>query len=248
MDSSLRIAVVLCRVLEDEIGHLARDAPQVVHLEHLPQGLHDDPPRLRLEVQAAIDRVEANTQADVIVLGYGVCSRGTEGLRTSRCRLVMPRAHDCITLLLGSKERYAQYVSEHPGTYWYSPGWNRHHLPPGPERHARLLADYRARFGDDNARYLMETEQHWFHTYDRATWVDLGVTATEADVEYSCRCARWLGWQFDQQKGNPDLLRALVTGPWDVDRFLVPEPGQGARLTDDARIVEADAREATRTP
>jgi len=248
MDSSLRIAVVLCRVLEDEIGHLARDVPQVVHLEHLPQGLHDDPPRLRVEVQAAIDRVEANTRADVIVLGYGVCSRGTEGLRTSRCRLVMPRAHDCITLLLGSKERYAQYVSEHPGTYWYSPGWNRHHLPPGPERHARLLADYRARFGDDNARYLMETEQHWFHTYDRATWVDLGVTATEADVEYSCRCARWLGWQFDQQKGNPDLLRALVTGPWDVDRFLVLEPGQGARLTDDARIVEADAREATRTP
>ncbi len=204
MDSSLRIAVVLCRVLEDEIAHLARDAPQVVHLEHLPQGLHDDPPRLRVEVQAAIDRVEANTLADVIVLGYGVCSRGTEGLRTSRCRLVMPRAHDCITLLLGSKERYAKYASEHPGTYWYSPGWNRHHLPPGPERHARLLADYRARFGDDNAQYLMETEQHWFHTYDRATWVDLGLTATDADVAYTCRCANWLGWHFDQQKGNPD--------------------------------------------
>lgn len=248
MDSSLRIAVVLCRVLEDEIGHLARDVPQVVHLEHLPQGLHDDPPRLRSEVQAAIDRVEATTLADVIVLGYGVCSRGTEGLRTSRCRLVMPRAHDCITLLLGSKERYAQYVSEHPGTYWYSPGWNRHHLPPGPERHARLLADYRVRFGDDNAQYLMETEQHWFHTYDRATWVDLGVTATEADVEYSCRCARWLGWHFDQQQGNPDLLRTLVTGPWDVERFLVLEPGQVARLTDDARIVEADAPGPTRTP
>lgn len=248
MDPIVRVAVVLCRVLEDEIAHLAHDAPQVVHLEHLPQGLHDDPPRLRVEVQAAIDRVEANTPADVIVLGYGLCSRGTEGLRTSRCRLVMPRAHDCITLLLGSKQRYALYVSEHPGTYWYSPGWNRHHLPPGPERHARLLADYRARFGDDNAQYLMETEQHWFHTYDRATWVDLGLTATDRDVAYSCRCANWLGWHFDQQKGSPDLLRALVTGPWDAERFLVLEPGQVARMTDDARIVEAETPEATRTP
>lgn len=244
MNPIARIAVVLCRVLEDEIEHLARDAPQVVHLEHLPQGLHDDPARLRVEVQAAIDRVEATTSADVIVLGYGLCSRGTEGLRTTRCRLVMPRAHDCITLLLGSKERYAQYVSEHPGTYWYSPGWNRHHLPPGPERHARLLADYRARFGEDNAQYLMDTEQHWFHTYDRATWVDLGMAATQADVEYTCRCAGWLGWDFDRQAGNPDLLRTLVTGPWDDERFLVLEPGEAARMTGDTRVVETDGTRA----
>ena len=244
MTRATRIAVVLCRVLEDEIAHAASDVPEVVHLEHLPQGLHDDPPRLRVEVQAAIDRVEATTAADVIVLGYGLCSRGTEGLHTGRARLVLPRAHDCITLLLGSKERYAAYVAAHPGTYWYSPGWNRHHLPPGPERHARLLADYRARFGDDNAQYLMDTEQHWFRTYDRATWVDLGVGATASDITYTCRCADWLGWQFDQQVGDPDLLRALVAGPWDAERFLVLEPGQVARMTGDARVVEASGRVA----
>ena len=248
MAPTVRIAIVLCRVLEDEIEHFARQSPQVVHLEHLPQGLHQEPARLRGEAQAAIDRVEALTSADVIVLGYGLCSRGTEGLRTTRCRLVMPRAHDCITLLLGSKERYAQYVSEHPGTYWYSPGWIRHHLPPGQERHERLLADYRARFGDDNAQYLMETEQHWFRTYDRAAYVDLGVTPSDADVEYTCRCANWLGWEFDRPAGNPDLLRRLVSGPWDDERFLVLEPGQTARMTDDARIVEIDARESTGNP
>jgi len=36
---------------------------------------------------------------------------------------VVPRAHDCITLLLGSKERYAKLFGERPGTYWYSAGW-----------------------------------------------------------------------------------------------------------------------------
>ena len=244
MDPVGRVAVVLCRVLEDEIAHFARSTPQVVHLERLPQGLHQDPPRLRVEVQAAIDRVESTTTADVVVLGYGLCSRGTEGLRTTRCRLVLPRAHDCITLLLGSKERYADYVARHPGTYWYSPGWNRHHLPPGPERHARLLADYRERFGDDNAQYLMETEQHWFHTYDRATWVDVGVAPADAGVAYTCACAQWLGWQFDRQQGDPDLLQMLVSGPWDAERFLVLEPGQVARMSGDARVVEVDRSDA----
>jgi len=237
-DSSPRIAVILCGVLDLEIEHVARTAAHVIHLEKLPQGLHEEPAKLRQELQLAVDRVEAIPDVQVITLGYGLCSRGTEEVRTRRCRLVLPRAHDCITLLLGSKERYADYVAQHPGTYWYSPGWIRDHIPPGQERYEKLLADYRERFGEDNAQYLMETEQHWFQTYERATYVDLGVTDTAEDVAYTCRCAKWLGWQFDRQHGDLDLLRKLVCGPWDAERFLVLEPGQAARMTGDDRIVE----------
>ena len=49
----------------------------------------------------------------------------SRGVHAQRCRIAITRAHDCITLLLGSKERYAEYVAQHPGTYWYSAGWNR---------------------------------------------------------------------------------------------------------------------------
>ena len=94
----------------------------------------------------------------------------------------------------------------------------------------------------------METEQHWFHTYDRATWVDVGVAQTDADVADTCACAQWLGWQFDRQQGDPGLLRALVSGPWDAERFLVLQPGQSARMTDDARIVEIDVPGAKPLP
>ena len=113
------------------------------HIELLEQGLHNEPQRLQRELQEAIDRVEADhPEAQVIVLGYGLCSRGTEGLYTRRCRLVAARAHDCITLLLGDKQRYAQYVKDNPGTYWYSPGWNRHGKPPGKERYERIYKQY----------------------------------------------------------------------------------------------------------
>ena len=125
-------------MLEYEIEHFARECPHIVHVEMLPQGLHNEPDRLRRELQEAIDKVEAEHAPEAIVVGYGLCSRGTEGVRTKRAKLVLARAHDCITLLLGSKERYADYVGQAPGTYWYSPGWNKHHLPPGQERYRVL--------------------------------------------------------------------------------------------------------------
>ncbi|MDP7136552.1 MAG: DUF1638 domain-containing protein, partial [Candidatus Poseidoniia archaeon] len=47
-----------------------------VDIELLEQGLHNEPQRLQRELQEAIDRVEADhPEAQVIVLGYGLCSR-----------------------------------------------------------------------------------------------------------------------------------------------------------------------------
>ena len=211
----------------------------IEHIELLEQGLHNEPDRLHRELQEAIDRVEANQpDAEAIVLGYGLCSRGTEGVRTRRCRLVVARAHDCITLLLGDKDRYAQYVKEHPGTYWYSPGWNQHANPPGKERYERLYKQYCEKYGEDNAEYLMQTEQHWFNSYSRATYVSLTVDGHDQDLAYTKSCADWLGWEFDHQQGDPSLLMALLTGPWDQQRFIVLDPGQTFQVTADDRVIE----------
>lgn len=234
----LRVVVVTCAVLELEVGYHGRGAG-LVHVEILPQGLHNEPDRLRQELQAAVTKVETQFAPDAIVVGYGLCSRGIEGVHTHKARLVIPRAHDCITLLIGSKELYAQYVKEHPGTYWYSPGWNKHHLPPGRQRYEKLFEKYKEQFGEEDARYLMEQEQHWFTTYSRATYVDLTVGATEQDVQYTRDCADWLKWEFDHQKGDPRLLKDLLEGRWNAEEVLVLEPGQTIRMTADERVIEA---------
>jgi len=235
------LAVVTCAVLEEEIAHFVRSQPHIRHVEVVEQGLHNEPDKLREQLQLAVDRVEANHPVEAIVLGYGLCSRGIEGVHTRRCKLVVARAHDCITLLLGDKERYAQYVAQHPGTYWYSIGWNRHALMPGQQRYEKLLNEYREKYGEDNAEFLMESEQHWFKTYDRATFVDLTVGQTDHDVEYTKECADWLGWRYDYQRGDPDLIRAMLDGRWDEQRFVVLEPGQTVRMTADERVIEAVA-------
>lgn len=240
-----RTAVITCAVLEQELTHFARGLDHIVRFVVMEQGLHNDPPKLRTELQAAIDRVEAETDAAAIVLGYGLCSRGSEGVKTKRCRLVIARAHDCITHLLGSKERYAAYVAAKPGTYWYSPGWNKHHIPPGKERHEKLRQQYVEQFGEDNADYLMESEQHWFTTYNNAAFVDLGVGDVTQDLAYTRKCADWLKWNCDHQCGDPALVQALLSGPWDDERFLVLEPGETFRMTADARVIEKEPPRAT---
>ena len=87
----------------------------------MKQGLHNTPDALRKELQKAIDEVEGGYSA--ILIGYGLCSNGLEGIVARNTKLVIMRGHDCITFLLGSKEHYKKYFERHPGTYWYSPGW-----------------------------------------------------------------------------------------------------------------------------
>lgn len=229
------IAVLGCDVLADEVRALRTPGPGQLVL--LQQGLHNEPDTLRKTLQQTIDQLEHEHAPSVIALVYGLCSRGIEGISAKNATLVAPRAHDCITLLLGDRKRYADYVKASPGTYWYSIGWNRCHLPPGPQRHKALRDRYVEKFGQDDADYLMETEQQWFSTYNRATFVDLGLTESAADEQYTRECASWLGWTFERQQGDPELLRDLINGPWDSERFIIARPGETFHMTADEQVM-----------
>ena len=235
----MNISVITCDVLTDEVRHFCNGLPQVKEIRIIEQGLHNTPDLLRQRLQEEIHKAEDDATIDVIVLVYGLCSRGIEGISTRRCRLAVTRAHDCITLLLGSKERYAQYIAQHPGTYWYSAGWNRCHVAPGKERVDALRRQYLENYGEENADYLMEMEQDWMRSYNRATFVDLGVAASDADARYTKACADWLGWSYDEQQGDPQLLRDLLSGAWNAAQFLVLEPGETIRFTVDESILAA---------
>lgn len=238
------LAVIACNVLETEVRHLAAEYQHIRSLKFMPQGLHNAPVRLQRELQAAVEQAEADPAVEAIALVYGLCSRGVENLRHHRCPLVIARAHDCVTLFLGDKDRYATYLREHPGTYWYSPGWIKSHAPPGPDRTARLRREFAEKFDADDVEYLMEMEAQWIAKYDRATYVGLGMGETQKDMDYTKKCAACLGWNYDQVKGDPALLRALLAREWDERRFLVVPPRHVIRLTADDRIIRAEPEPA----
>lgn len=236
---SKNTALIACAVLEDEINHLLGSNSSSAVIRMMEQGLHNEPDKLRFRLQEAVNEIEQREEINTIALVYGLCSRGIEGVSAKRCKLIVPRCHDCITLLLGSRKKYAQYVSEHPGTYWYSPGWNRCHTPPGKERLEECRAGWAKQYDEDTVEYLLEFETAWMREYKRASYVDPGIGPVKDDVNYTKECADWLGWEFDLVKGNLSLLEALLTGNCDEDRFLILEPGTTARFTPDDRIMEA---------
>ena len=228
--------IISCHVLWRELCHFASISANVFDFHFLKQGLHNTPDKLRQELQRAIDEVQGDYAA--ILIGYGLCSNGIAGIIVRDTRLVIMRGHDCITFLLGSKERYRDYFEQHPGTYWYSPGWMDSGSMPGKERYERTLQSYIEKYGEDNAEYLMSMQQGWFANYSNAAYVDLGFYDTEELKVYTKECAQWLGWNCDILPGNPQLIVDFLEGNWDTEDFLVVEPGGTVVASHDERIID----------
>src|SRR3970282_111799 len=113
----MRLLALTCEVLARSVYLCAARSPHVVDVRLNRRGLHDDPPNLRAILQADIDAI--GTPYDAVVLAYGLCGGATAGLRAGSIPLVVPRAHDCITLFLGDRARYQAEFVGNPGTYWY---------------------------------------------------------------------------------------------------------------------------------
>ena len=222
----MNLQFIICKVLQREAYLCAARSVNTVDVVLMPQGLHNEPDKLRAEVQQALN-VATGPQGepyDASLLGYGLCSNGVVGL-SAAVPLVVPRAHDCVTLLLGSKERYRQYFDSHDGIYWYSAGWIENSLQPGRDRYEHTLRQYEEKYGKDNAQYLMEMEQNWMKAYKWATFVNWDLPSAERHRQYTRDCAAYLGWNFDELQGDPQLMQDFVDGKWDEDRFLVVPPG-----------------------
>ncbi len=218
--------------MQREAYYCAARSKNVVDVVLMEQGLHDEPDRLRTEVQKALDNTRdiQNRPYDASLLGYGLCSNGIIGL-SAKIPIVVPRGHDCITLLLGSKDKYQEYFDSHRGVYWYSPGWIESDTLPSKERYEKLLEEYKQKYGDDNAQYLMEVEQNWIKEYSWATFVDWGLTDSNEYKSYTKSCAEYLHWNYDELKGSPALMQKLIDGDWHESEFLVIKPGQ--KITED---------------
>src|ERR1035438_8361996 len=116
----MRLKLIGCEVLYREMCHACAHSPHCVDLEFLPKGLHDlGGKTMAAKIQEAVDRTEEGVY-QAILLGYGLCGNGLDGLTARHTRLVLPRAHDCIALLMGSHARYQAYFDGNPGTYYRS--------------------------------------------------------------------------------------------------------------------------------
>jgi hypothetical protein len=250
----MRLKVIACDVLRRELYEAAARARHAAAITLLPQGLHDNSDTCREHLQAEVDAATPDV-CDAVLLGYGLCNNSLVGVRAGALPLVVPRAHDCITLLLGSRERYQRLFEEEPGTYWFSSGWVEHQErsgePIAPRPNSGLGPDYRAdwddlvaKYGEDNARYLADFMAGWEAEYTRGALIrfpfDRGL-GLEDRVRAVCNEK---GWVYVEVDGDLALLEAGLNAPdgaWDEQRFLTVPSGHAVRASYDESILAAEA-------
>jgi Protein of unknown function (DUF1638) len=195
--------------------------PSDVRYEVLDFGLHIRPAELKKVLQEKINEASAN--ADVLLLGYGLCSMAVVGLRATTATLVIPRTDDCIAIFLGSCNAYKEQAKKEPGTYYLTKGWIEVGDTPF-EEHKSLIEKYGEEKAERMTRLMLKN-------YKRLAFIDTGVYEIERYREYARKTAEQFELRFEEIEGSPALVKKMVFGPWDGE-FVVVSPGETVSYQD----------------
>ena len=110
----MKLKCIACEALARILYYNAATTPHIVDIDLFELGLHNEPADLQATLQAHIDAVDAE-KYDAIVMGYGLCGKATDGITARELKIVVPRAHDCITLTLPMIFTIARPLRKKPG-------------------------------------------------------------------------------------------------------------------------------------
>lgn len=204
--------VIACEtVIEEMLPFLPKDVPHEV----LDFGLHINPAELKKILQEKID--EASQHAEVLLLGYGLCSMAVVGLTATTATLVIPRTDDCIAIFLGSCAAYKEQSRKEPGTYYLTKGWIE--VGDTPFEEHKKLSD---KFGKEKAGRMTKL---LLKNYKRLAFINTGQYEIERYRAYSKKTADEFDLRFEEIEGSSALVQKLLFGPWN-DEFVVVSPGK----------------------
>lgn len=214
------LVVIACKVFQGLVEKYL-PAGRRGEVTFLDYGLHRVPKNLTAKLQEQINSV---VEPSLILLGYGLCGNGLNGIQARQHTLIVPKADDCIAILLGSRAAYRAQFELEPGTYYLTKGWLESGSDPLKEYH-----EYVEKYGEREAEWLMD---QMYRNYRRLVFVaheqaDLETYRPRA-LEVARYCERW-GMRYEEIVGSDSYIARLADAglaPGSVgDDFLLIPPG-----------------------
>ena len=242
--------VLACKIFQRELAQVIPLCSNALDITFMRQDLHVSPSLLREALQKEIDLIESGNdlhtnerrfgEMEAILLGYGLCSNALAGIKSRRLPLVIPRAHDCITVFMGSKERYADYFEKVKGTFFYNQSWLDLGVDLGQSDIERKRSEYMERFdGDeDTVEYLLDMDRKMLKNYRYVTYITWPGMPNERGIGQAQKIAADAGMELLLYEGSNRLMADFVNGNWNEEDFLILQPGEELQPSFDAKVIK----------
>lgn len=245
----MKFKCICCDALARYAYYCAAKSPHLIDIELVSMGQHIKPKELNSTLQEKIDSVR-DEGYDTILMCYGLCGQATAGLVSRDIPIIIPRAHDCITLCLGSKEQYKEQQRSCPGTIWYTKDYMERLQnvteSPGMGASTASLYDEKAyeamvkRMGKERADRIIASMGDMTKNYERIVFIEQGIIDCKKEEEFAFNEALNKGWRFEKIKGDIRLIKGLMNGEWPDEGYLYLKPGQRITAGFGDMIVKAD--------
>ncbi|MHB9093983.1 MAG: DUF1638 domain-containing protein [Eubacteriales bacterium] len=202
-----------CDVFKEEV--LSLTPPPDTELEFISMGLHLHPAKLHQEIQRVLDQTSGYS---LVILGFGLCGSSLTGIKAPDCPMVMPRVHDCIPVLLGSKARYNTFQQENNQTFYFSGGW--------VEGERMMIPEYERSCAEFGPKRALRVFRMMFEHYNRLMYIHTGHPRAATTLQKTKDFGGTLQLPCVEMPGSLEYLKKLLFGPWDKEHFvLIPAHG-----------------------
>lgn len=202
--------ILACNTIANELNLAVKETGSVHPIFWIESGLHNYPKALKDQLQNQLDKFQ---NVDCVLLAFGFCGNAVLGLDTGNFQLVIPRADDCISLLIGSDEKRRTIGT--CGTYFLTKGW--------VDNEKNIWEEYKQtvkKYGRERTDRIFKT---MFNHYHHLGIIDTGAYDLNSFLPTSEAMAKDLNLEHIIIPGTTEYFNKLLTGPYDND-FVVIGP------------------------
>lgn len=205
--------LIACSMMEDEIHQLLDESGYDLPVIWMDRGFHNIPAKLKEELQ---NQINALQDQDEILLSFGLCGNGTDGISSANTRLIIPKFDDCINMMLCTGARTGRGLTEANSIY-LTRGWIQ-----DEESILQQYEKLKEKYDEDTCDVIFEM---MYEHYNSISIIDTGCYDIAPVSSYAKQAAELLDLEVKTVPGTNRILKQLLDGEWE-ENFILLEPGE----------------------